>query len=219
MSQSSTPAEIYKKSPRGLYSDTGIIVSNGRLVRQALSRLFRLVLFHRAAHKLADFHKRNHRKRQAYGDKVFLRADGGKLERGIDPWQINDGQRQEEGEYKRAPQVFVLFLHGKHRMFDRTHVEGVEHFRHGQGEKRHRHAVGADALDRPVSAFDKVPDEIGKQGDCADKEALQGDVYPHAAGKNPFLIVARLALHEVVFAVLHAQRQRGKGVRDEVYPQ
>ena len=72
MSQSSTPAEIYKKSPRGLYSDTGIIVSNGRLVRQALSRLFRLVLFHRAAHKLADFHKRNHRKRQAYGDKVFL---------------------------------------------------------------------------------------------------------------------------------------------------
>ena len=58
-----------------------------------------------------------------------------------------------------------------------------------------------------------------RQHQHGDDQALDNAVQAHIAGKNTVLGVARLALHDVALGILHAQRERGEAVGDQVHPQ
>ena len=58
-----------------------------------------------------------------------------------------------------------------------------------------------------------------RQHQHGNDQALDHAVQAHIAGKDAVLGVARLALHDVALGVLHAQRERGEAVGDQVHPQ
>ncbi len=101
----------------------------------------------------------------------------------------------------------------------------MEDLDHGQGDEGHGDALGVGDAVREHGELDHAvvvevhTGEEGRDHQDGDDDALEGDVDAHAAGEDAVGGLTRLALHDVALGLLHAERERGQGVGDEVDPQ
>ena len=100
----------------------------------------------------------------------------------------------------------------------------MENLDHVERDERHHHAflvgIAGDHIDDVDVAHVKVhAHKEARQHQHGDDQTLDHAVQAHVTGKDTVLGVARLALHDVALGVLHAQRERGEAVGDQVHPQ
>ena len=100
----------------------------------------------------------------------------------------------------------------------------MENLDHVERDERHHHAflvgiTGDHIGDVDVAHVKVHAHKEARQHQHGDDQALDHAVQTHMSGKDAVLGVARLALHDVALGILHAQRERGEAVGDQVHPQ
>ena len=100
-------------------------------------------------------------------------------------------------------------------------MEDLDHVERDEG---HHHAflvgiTGDHIGDVDVAHVKVHAHKEARQHQHGNDQALDHAVQAHVTGKDTVLGVARLALHDVALGVLHAQRERGEAVGDQVHPQ
>ena len=100
----------------------------------------------------------------------------------------------------------------------------MENLDHVERDERHHHTflvgIAGDHIGDVDVAHVKVhAHKEARQHQHGDDQTLDHAVQTHIAGKDTVLGVARLALHNVALGVLHAQRERGETVGNQVHPQ
>ena len=100
-------------------------------------------------------------------------------------------------------------------------MEDLDHVERDEG---HHHAflvgdAGDHIGDVDVAHVKVHAHKEARQHQRGNDQALDHAVQTHIAGKDAVLGVARLALHDVALGILHAQRERGEAVGDQVHPQ
>ena len=133
---------------------------------------------------------------------------------------------QQEGQDPRTPEPLVLILHRKDGAVERTHVEAVENFCHGQGQERHGGTqlcsgigTGGDSVGMVQICQHICADEVGNQCDDGYQNALIPYSQAQTAGKDTFLGISGLPLHDVRFGLFHPQSQSRETVGNQVDPQ
>ena len=94
----------------------------------------------------------------------------------------------------------------------------MENFHHRECQKRHRHAVRA-VDDFPAAGFQIMADEVGRQRQHRNHDALKRNIKAEAVRKNTVIRISRRAFHDVCLTVLHTERQRREAVRNQVDPE
>ena len=100
----------------------------------------------------------------------------------------------------------------------------MEYLDHVERDEGHHHAFLVGVACNHIGDVDVAHVKVhahkeARQHQHGDDQALDHAVQTHVAGKDAVLGVARLALHDVALGVLHAQRERGEAVGDQVHPQ
>ena len=100
----------------------------------------------------------------------------------------------------------------------------MENLDHVERDERHHHAFLVGIADDHIGDVDVAHVKVhahkeARQHQHGDDQALDHAVQTHITGKDAVLGVARLALHDVALGILHAQRERGEAVGDQVHPQ
>ena len=100
----------------------------------------------------------------------------------------------------------------------------MENLDHVERDERHHHAflvgIAGDHISDVNVAHVKVhAHKEARQHQRGDDQTLDHAVQTHMSGEDTVLSVARLALHNVALGVLHAQRERGETVGNQVHPQ
>ena len=100
-------------------------------------------------------------------------------------------------------------------------MEDLDHVERDEG---HHHAFLVGVASNHIGDVDVAHVKVhahkeARQHQYGDDQALDHAVQAHIAGKDAVLGVARLALHDVALGILHAQRERGEAVGNQVHPQ
>lgn len=96
-------------------------------------------------------------------------------------------------------------------------IKAVENLSHAHRKKRHGDTI-CTLRNLPDAGFDAVPDEVCSHRHKRDEEALIGNIKPESPGKNPVLCTARLAAHQIGFALFHAECKSREAVGNQVDP-
>ena len=184
-----------------------------------------LVLLHGAHDGLVDLHDRDDQEAERErGDHALglevLHAEEDHRER-VD---LDHDERENERKERGAPQPLVLLLHVEDGGTAAAHVEAVEDLDHVEGDERHHDALlvrhgGGELREVNLAQVEVHTAEEADEHEDSDDDTLDHGVEAHVAGEHAVGGVTRLALHDVALGLLHAQRERGEAVGDEVHPQ
>lgn len=168
-----------------------------------------------------DLHDRDDKEAEADGHDILIELHAGEVERCGDERHLAHERREEQRRHGRGEQRPVARAHREDAAALRAHVQAVEDLCHGHGEERHRCAVGAQAVRRnlPNAGLHEVADEVRGEHEHRDHQSLIRNVSAHAAGEDAGLRAARAALHDVLFGVFHAERERREAVGHKVDPE
>ena len=130
---------------------------------------------------------------------------------------VDHGSGQREAAERGDPKEIVARVEREQTLRAASHVDAVQDFRQAQRDECHRHAVGT-RRDLPDAGFHIVSDEIRRERQNRDDDALIDDRNSHAACEDAVFGIARRTGHDVRLCRFAAERHGGQAVRDEVDP-